>query len=98
LLDNAIKYSPAGSVVELLVSPAKTSLSRAAVSVRNEVGNTGKPDPDKVFSKYYRHRQAQRRTGSGLGLYLVHGLVTNLGGQLTYHDEGERVSFRADFP
>jgi signal transduction histidine kinase len=96
LLDNALKYSPEGSVVTLALSDA--GRGQVALAVGNDVGLAGKPDPEKVFSKYYRHGQAKRWTGSGLGLYLVHGLVGNLGGKMIYHDLGARVGFQVSLP
>jgi signal transduction histidine kinase len=96
LLDNALKYSPEGSVVTLALSDA--GRGQVALAVGNYVGLAGKPDPEKVFSKYYRHGQAKRWTGSGLGLYLVHGLVGNLGGKMIYHDRGARVGFQVSLP
>ena len=96
LLDNALKYSPEGSVVTLALSDA--GRGQVALAVGNDVGLAGKPDPEKVFSKYYRHGHAKRWTGSGLGLYLVHGLVGNLGGKMTYHDLGARVGFQVSLP
>lgn len=97
LLENALKYSPSGSCVQVCLE-AVGGAAGVALTVRNDVGPTGKPDPDRVFDKYYRHPQAQRKTGSGLGLYLVHGLAQRLQGQLAYQDEGQRVSFRLWLP
>lgn len=96
LLDNALKYSPDGSAVALSVSA--TARDPVVLTVVSDVGPAGKPDPEKVFSKYYRHGNAQRWTGSGLGLYLVHGLVGNLGGSMAYTDHGTRLSFTVRLP
>jgi signal transduction histidine kinase len=96
LLDNALKYSPEGSVVTLALSDA--GRGQVALAVGKEVGLAGKPDPEIVFSNFYRPGQATRWTGSGLGLYLVHGLVGNLGGKMIYHDLGARVGFQVSLP
>jgi two-component system, sensor histidine kinase LadS len=85
LLDNAIKYGdPAHPIVlslhstDMEVTPpdsgAETSTARApafVVRVSNAVGIAGCPDPNQVFSKYYRGEYSQSRSGTGLGLYLV---------------------------
>lgn len=107
LLENAAKYSKRDTPIELSLQAGGQESSETAAAhlaprwtivVRNEVGAAGKPDPDKVFTKYYRNGQAKRRTGSGLGLYLVHGLVQRLGGSLAYRDEGQHVSFQVALP
>jgi signal transduction histidine kinase len=96
LVDNAAKYSPADTTVRLDLQPP--GAGGVELTVRNTVGPAGKPDPDQVFTKYYRHAQARRWTGSGLGLYLVHGLVQNLGGRLRYMDEGPDIAFALWLP
>lgn len=96
LLDNALKYSPPGTVVTWAVRAADQD--QVSIEMGNAVGLAGKPVPESVFSKYYRHANARRWTGSGLGLYLVHGLVGHLGGTLRYNDHGARVSFVVSLP
>lgn len=85
LLDNAVKYSPPKSVVQIngqrQVSEGREGIKLMVV---NEVGAAGYPDEQQVFQKYYRSPHAQNLAGSGLGLPLAHGLATLLQGQLTY--------------
>lgn len=96
LVDNAAKYSPPDTAVRLdLQAPSDGGVE---LTVRNTVGPAGRPDPDRVFTKYYRHAQARRWTGSGLGLYLVNGLVQTLGGRLRYVDEGPGIAFALWLP
>ena len=96
LVDNAVKYSPPDTAVHLALQAAGGD--GVQLTVRNTVGPAGKPDPAKVFTKYYRHAQARRWTGSGLGLYLVNGLVQTLGGRLRYVDEGLGIAFALWLP
>lgn len=96
LVDNAVKYSPPDTAVHLDLQAAGGD--GVQLTVRNTVGPAGKPDPAKVFTKYYRHAQARRWTGSGLGLYLVNGLVQTLGGRLRYVDEGLGIAFALWLP
>jgi two-component system sensor histidine kinase CreC len=69
LLENAIDFSPAGSVVEI-------SLDRHGVSARLIIHDHGEGIPDfardKVFERFYslRHHHVGRK-GTGLGLTLV---------------------------
>jgi signal transduction histidine kinase len=85
LIDNALKYSPPGSAVTVAMED-RTELGRGGVVVRvcNQPGTAGRPDPQRVFSKYYRSEGAHRTTGSGLGLFVVRGLAHRLGGRVEY--------------
>ena len=70
LVDNAVKYTPAGGTVEL-------SLSRNGSSVRLSVKDTGvgidEAELGRIFDRFYRGDSARNHTegGSGLGLALV---------------------------
>jgi signal transduction histidine kinase len=96
LLDNAINFTPAGGRVSLRVGA--DSLAGAPV-VAVEVADTG-PGIDArrlpfVFDRFYRGGNAQRpadgrRTGSGLGLALVRGIVTAHRGQVTVSSRPEQ--------
>ena len=99
LLDNACKYSASGSRVTLRLQ-AQRELGRDGWcwQVSNWPGPAGLPDPDRLFQKYYRSPQARRLSGSGLGLFLVKGLLELMQGQIHYAvHEGEAV-FRVWLP
>ena len=85
LLDNANRYSPAGSPVTLRLAPEAQQGVKGVSLVLSNLANPGSlPDADRVFNKYYRHASAQRDTGSGLGLFLVRELSERLGGWVRY--------------
>jgi PAS domain S-box-containing protein len=68
LVDNAIKYSPIGSTIN--IKARKTSQG-----VETQIIDTGIGIPpnnlDKLFTKFYRsHRTKQSHYGTGLGLYV----------------------------
>ena len=92
LLDNALKYSPAHSLVQVVLVPPDLH-GRWSLTVANEPGRAGWPDPARLFQKYYRSPAAGHRSGSGLGLYLVKGVTQRLGGQLRYQPDGQWVRF-----
>ena len=98
LLDNALKYSPSDSPVRLKLDSDDMVQGHWRMTVRNIVGRAGVPDPERVFQKYYRNPKAGHRSGSGLGLYLISGLVGALGGQLRYAHEQAQVCFVLSMP
>lgn len=98
LLDNAIKYSPPGSMVQLRVRQGMhEGLRGCELSVENEValraGVATFPDEEQLFKKYYRADSARRHSGSGLGLYLVANFVRLLGGAVRYERQEHSVRF-----
>jgi len=95
LLENALKYSPVGSPVNITLIDGP---DRTYFSVENQIGSAGLPSSDHVFEKYYRSPLARQRTGSGLGLYLVKSLIKLLGGQVDYAPSEEMVRFNVEIP
>ena len=86
LLDNANRYSPAGSPITLRIEPkVQQDLDGVALEVSNLPNPGAVPDADRVFNKYYRHASSQRDTGSGLGLFLIRELSERLGGWVRYN-------------
>ena len=79
LVENAIKYATPGLVV--------VSGEDAGESVIVRVADEGEGiDPDhlpNIFLKFYRRGSGERRTGTGLGLYICRGIVQAHGGELT---------------
>lgn len=98
LLSNALKYRAANSVVELVITPQARASSGVAIDVINQAGPVGFPDPHRVFGKYYRSPLSKGYTGSGLGLYLVKGLVSMLGGEVSYAQRDNNVRFTLWLP
>lgn len=91
LLSNALRYSPAKSMIDV-------ELSRFGDAYRVSVGNVSSDeqllDTTKVFSKYYRSPSAHRLSGAGLGLYVVRHLAMALGGSVALEQSSaDRVTF-----
>jgi signal transduction histidine kinase len=95
LIENALKYSPPDSEVSVAL---ETITDGVSVVFDNIEGLAGRPDPDHVFEKYYRNNLARAYTGSGLGLYIVRGLVERMGGRVSYVPTDEHLRFRIWFP
>jgi len=79
LLDNAVKYSPAGSPIGVRIGPED---GRLAVTVRDEGSGMDEGTRQQAFDQFYRAEQARRLTpdGSGVGLYAARGLMEAMGG------------------
>lgn len=94
LLSNAAQYSDPLTPVTLSLA-AESHKHQPGVSLRisNTPGLAGWPDPNKVFTKYYRASGAQRESGSGLGLFLSRQLAQQLGGYLIYAPSQHEVEF-----
>ncbi len=88
LLDNAAKYTPAGSTIELR---ARRAGDQVAVEVRDEGDGIPPEDLERVFDKFYRvHAADRQRAGTGLGLPICRGFVTALGGTITATNRADR--------
>ena len=86
LLENALRYSPEGSHIQVQIRD-ETSVAgtkTCVLSVTNAIGACGIPEAEHVFQKFYRHPLARTQSGSGLGLYLVQEICNWLGGHVTY--------------
>jgi signal transduction histidine kinase len=99
LLDNAGKYSPDTSCIQVaLTKQMQDDIDGVGLSITNEVGEAGIPDAERLFTKYYRSPGSHRSPGSGLGLYLVANWAKALGGKIDYHlVAGEKGSSRVRF-
>jgi two-component system, OmpR family, sensor histidine kinase SenX3 len=98
LLDNAIKYSEADSVVEV---GADVDGGCLEFSVRDEGIGIPKRDIERIFERFYRVDQARSRTtgGTGLGLAIVRHVAQAHGGEVTVESvEGEGSTFRLALP
>ncbi|MEA2646940.1 MAG: hypothetical protein QOE92_2023 [Chloroflexota bacterium] len=81
LISNAIKYSPESAPVVLHVAAEK---NRVRVSVRDQGIGIRKEDRDRLFKKFQRipDPSSRKTAGTGLGLYIVKGLVELHGGDI----------------
>jgi signal transduction histidine kinase len=79
LLDNAIKYSPAGSTVELVV---RRGASEVEVEVRDRGEGIAAQDLPHIWSKLFRGSRGDAPPGAGLGLSIVKAIVEAHGGRV----------------
>lgn len=100
LIENALHHGDPQSPVQVGLAAQANDEGEAGVVlwVSNRPGPSGWPEPDKIFSKYYRSNGAQRQSGTGLGLYLSHNLALRLGGPLRYRPDTQHIRFELWLP
>lgn len=96
VLENAVKYSPAGSPIGVLIRPEGDKL---AISIRDEGAGMDPTTRERAFEQFYRSPQARRLApdGSGVGLYAARGLMEAMGGSIEIAStlgEGSCVTLR----
>jgi two-component system sensor histidine kinase BaeS len=82
LLDNALKHTPPGGQVRLLVSQDSGD---GVLQVEDNGEGISDEHVRSVFNRFYRVDRARSRAtgGAGLGLSIAHALVTAHGGHIT---------------
>lgn len=103
LIENALKYTPAGGSVRVRVL-GEAGASEAGLGVL-EVSDTGPgiapAERERIFERFYRLDKGRGRDtgGTGLGLAIVKHLVAGLGGKVQVGDaEGGGALFRVLLP
>jgi two-component system sensor histidine kinase MprB len=92
LIDNALKYSPPGSHVEV-------ALRDGELAVRDHGPGIAERDMPHVFDRFYRGAEARGRPGSGLGLAIVRQLAEQHGGSVSAeHAPGGGTVMRLRLP
>jgi len=88
LLDNAAKYAPAGSSIQLR---AGQSGGQVELQVRDEGEGIPPTELETVFDKFYRVRKGDHvRPGTGLGLAISRGFIEAMGGRLSAGNRSDR--------
>ena len=94
LIENALRYGLADQPVQIGLAPTSAdNPHQLGIVVANTPSNAGWPDPEHVFTKYYRSPKALNMSGTGLGLFLVSRLATILGGRCVYAPTADQVRF-----
>ncbi|RDY24927.1 PAS domain S-box protein [Romboutsia maritimum] len=91
LIDNAIKYTPQGGKIKVIVKSESKNIILKVID--NGVG-IPKEDINRVFERFYRVDKARSREvgGTGLGLAITKHIVKNLGGNVELKSELDKGS------
>ncbi|GAB4022194.1 hybrid sensor histidine kinase/response regulator transcription factor [Spirosoma koreense] len=102
LLDNALKFTPAGGHIRMLLHPVESASER---SFQLQVIDSGGGIPDeqlpRIFERFYQGRQAggNAGTGTGIGLFLIAEFTRLLGGHVQVESqEGQGTTFTVTLP
>ena len=89
LLDNAVKYTPAGGKISV-------SVEQWEMYVKLDVADTGKGIPESrqaaIFRRFYREEEVHDQPGVGIGLYLAREIISRQGGYIKVTSEVGRGS------
>ena len=89
LLDNAVKYTPAGGKIAV-------SVVLWEMYVEIKVADTGKGISESnqaaIFRRFYREEEVHEQQGVGIGLYLAREIITRQGGYIRLVSEPGRGS------
>lgn len=102
LVSNAVKYTPSGGTVTVTLGLTGEGARRAAELVVADTGvGISAPDLERLFSRFFRAREAEDRSiqGVGLGLSITRSIVEAHGGHIDVDSQpGVGSNFRVALP
>jgi len=92
-LDNAVKYSPSTSTIELRADGRLDSPGGNHGVITISIRNSGSVIPDReqphIFERFYRGSEGRRISGSGMGLAIVKQIAEAHGGSISVSSRRE---------
>ncbi len=96
LIDNAVKFSPAGGRIAIRLHPTEDSLR---FEIADEGPGIAPEEQAHIFERFYQADSSHRSEGSGLGLALVRRIVELEGGRIAVDSApGAGCRFTVDLP
>jgi signal transduction histidine kinase len=98
-LSNAVKYTPEGGRIELLVETDQPNVDFARISVRDTGPGISDEDREQLFEVFSQVDTEHAHLGTGLGLALARELTEAMGGAVGVESEvGKGSTFWASLP
>ena len=99
LIENAIRYTPEGGVVELSLD---SGFGKVFARVRDTGIGIPMKDRNNIFERFFRagNAIAKENEGNGLGLYIARQVARDHGGELSFapNDSGHGTTFTLALP
>ena len=96
LINNAIKYSPAHTLIDVEVIKEKEALT---IKISDEGMGIPEKEQKYIFNRYFRAENALLDQGTGIGLNIVKSHLESLGGTIIFEsEEGKGSTFTITFP
>ena len=96
LLDNAAKFGPPGSTIQLTGDVADGKL---VVRVADKGPGIAADEMKRIFERFYRGEAERGREGSGLGLAIAQWIAEGHGGTISVRSvEGAGAEFAVELP
>ncbi len=98
LIGNAVKYCSYGSRVSIeLYSNTVGETEGKYFIIRNKLDHPEEVDREGIFERYIRTPSAEKVSGSGLGLFIVKGLLESLYAEITCEINNNEIEFKVCF-
>lgn len=95
LVDNAIKYSPKGSTINISIYKSYLNYN---LDIENEYKDLSEETLPKIFERFYRGKNSVSKDGLGLGLFIAREIIEKHGGNIRAYLDNNRIKFLVDFP
>ena len=95
LLDNAVKYAPSGSTIDVRLEALRDTV---AIAIGDHGGGIPEADRERVFDRFQRLEEHRSSPGSGLGLSLVRAIAVRHGGTVRLSDNAPGLRVVVELP
>ena len=95
LVDNAIKYSPKGSTINISIYKSYLNYN---LDIENECKDLSEETLPKIFERFYRGKNSISKDGLGLGLFIGREIIEKHGGNIKASLKENKIKFSIDFP
>lgn len=96
ILDNAVKYSPENSKVQIAVKIFEMFVS---IEVSDSGIGISEEELPRIFGRFYRGKNVREHSGVGIGLYLSRQIVEEQGGYIQAESKiGKGTTFKLFLP